>query len=339
MALCASLGGSSRACRRRRGRRRVEAGRRCGRGRLPLTFRRIFRPDRVRLPRRLGLGGRAPRGRVRLSRRTGRSPSACAAKERRTRSRSSSSTRRGENVWWARRESCFAPPKEWQEIRVRKRQVSFAWGPRGRGKARARRGARDRAVGGDRGKGILRGGRARARRKGEARGPAGAERHARTSGGILVDFGGLRELSALVVDWPAAAVPTRFIVEISSDGRTFTAVRRVEHGGARRALLHLPETEARLVRLVLPPGDFGPPRVDVKPVDWAPTPNDFVVRLAKEAPRGLYPARLPRRADVLDGRRASTRTPRRSSSARTARSSRGRAPSRSSPSSSRTAGS
>ncbi len=60
----------------------------------------------------------------------------------------------GENVWWARRER-FAPPGEWQEIRVRKRQVTFAWGPAGGG-ASARGGARDRPLGGDRREGILR---------------------------------------------------------------------------------------------------------------------------------------------------------------------------------------
>ncbi len=43
------------------------------------------------------------------------------------------------------------------------------------------------------------------------------------------------------------------------------------------------------MRLVLPPGDFGLPRIDVKPVTWAPTRNDFVEAIAKSEPRGAYP--------------------------------------------------
>ena len=29
--------------------------------------------------------------------------------------------------------------------------------------------------------------------------------------------------------------------------------------------------------------------LDVKPLDWAPTINDFFVRIARDAPRGSYP--------------------------------------------------
>jgi hypothetical protein len=34
----------------------------------------------------------------------------------------------GENVWWHRRAD-YVPPGEWRTIRVRRRQVDFAWGP------------------------------------------------------------------------------------------------------------------------------------------------------------------------------------------------------------------
>jgi hypothetical protein len=192
----------------------------------------------------------------------------------------------GENVWWARREG-FTASAEWQTIAVKKRQVSFAWGPAGGGELRHAAAIEIVLSAGTGGRGFL-----------EVEEPVLAERTklaalpeprvTQTFSEILIDFGGLRELSALILDWPAAA-PTQFLVEISSDGRSFTAVRRVTHGGARRAWLHLPETEARLLRLVLPPGAWGTPRVVLQPVDWAPTPNDFVGRLAVATPRGLYP--------------------------------------------------
>jgi hypothetical protein len=192
----------------------------------------------------------------------------------------------GENVWWARREG-FSPEAEWRTISVKRRHVTFAWGPSGGGAFPRKARLEIVLSAGTGGRGFL-----------EIEEPALAERAksavlpepavTRTLDGVLVDLGGVRELSGLVVDWPAAA-PSRFTVEISSDGRTWTAIRCVEHGGAHRAYLHLPETEARLVRIALPPGDFGLPRIDVKPVEWAPTANDFVSAIAKDAPRGHYP--------------------------------------------------
>jgi hypothetical protein len=194
---------------------------------------------------------------------------------------------RGENVWWARREKFSAGP-EWRTISLKKRHVSFAWGPAGGGELRHAAAIEIVLSKGTGGKGHL-----------EVEEPVLAARPksaalpepsvARTSGGIVVDFGGVRELSGIIVDWKAPAVPARFEVQISSDGRTWEEVRRVTHGGARRALLHLPETEARLARIALPAGDFGVPGVEVKPVEWAPTENDFVAALAKEEPRGFFP--------------------------------------------------
>jgi len=193
----------------------------------------------------------------------------------------------GENVWWARRQS-FSAPSDWQTIAVKKRHVSFAWGPAGGGPLTGAAALEIVLSAGTGGKGTL-----------EIGDPVLAESPAprafseprveRTPDGIVLDLGGTRELSGLVVDWRQGAVPARWAVEISLDGRTWTTVRRVDHGGARRAFLHLPEIEARLVRIVLPPGDIGVPKVDVKSVEWAPTANDFVAAIAVEAPRGLYP--------------------------------------------------
>ncbi len=192
----------------------------------------------------------------------------------------------GENVWWARREG-FAAGAEWRTVAVKKRHVSFAWGPAGKGPLTRAATVEIVLSAGTGGRGFL-----------EVEEPSLAERASlaalpepgvtRTSAGILVDLGGLREFSGLAVDWPAA-VPPRFTVEISSDARAWTEVHRVEHGGARRAWFHLPETEARLVRLSLPPGEWGTPRVAVKPVEWAPSRNEFAFEVAKDAPRGRFP--------------------------------------------------
>ena len=40
-----------------------------------------------------------------------------------------------ENVWWVTRRD-FEPPREWTEIRFKKRHIQFAWGPKGGGEIR-----------------------------------------------------------------------------------------------------------------------------------------------------------------------------------------------------------
>ncbi|MDL2717046.1 MAG: coagulation factor 5/8 type domain-containing protein [Acidobacteriota bacterium] len=193
----------------------------------------------------------------------------------------------GENVWWSRREG-FTASADWQTIAVKKRQVKFAWGPAGGGPFPEKAALEIVLSAGTGGKGFLEVEEPvlAAREKPQALQEPGVTR---TFEGILVDLRGLRELSGVIVGWTGSAVPAAFTVEISSDGRVWSTVRRVEHGGARRAWLHLPETEARLLRFVLPPGDFGVPAVEVKPVEWAPTLNDFVAAIAKSEPRGAYP--------------------------------------------------
>ena len=83
----------------------------------------------LRLPgaRRLGGGARRPFDielpgelRVHLPR--------SAARRRARRSSSSSWIARGENVWWSVRRD-FDFPRDWQTLRIKKRQISFAWGP------------------------------------------------------------------------------------------------------------------------------------------------------------------------------------------------------------------
>jgi hypothetical protein len=42
----------------------------------------------------------------------------------------------GQNVWWVNRRD-FEFPRDWKQIAVKKRQISFAWGPLGGGEAHA----------------------------------------------------------------------------------------------------------------------------------------------------------------------------------------------------------
>lgn len=225
----------------------------------------------------------------------------------------------GENVWWYRKRNTTFPAA-FEPLRVKQRQVEFAWGPAGGG-APSRIGSIEVTVtAGKGGKGWL-----------EVADlillellpepPAGAPAWsasssapghdaARAGDGDLstswratqagpaewrVDLGALRELGGLVVEH-GASFASRYAVDLSEDGATWRTVREVAGGNGGRDLLALPESEARAIRLRLLEGPGREPfelkEVSVKPLAFAATPNAFLAEVAKEAPRGAWPRYL-----------------------------------------------
>lgn len=200
----------------------------------------------------------------------------------------------GTNVWWMTKPN-FRPSAEWQELRIRPRDVQFAWGPttdktlkstqaveivvvRGRDGGAGTIEVDDwtfetlppprplpapvandmRAIDGD--------------RTTTARGP------------VTIDFGGPRELGGLVLHWAGAAPAYR--IEVSDDRRRWRTLRTVTQGDGSSDPVALPDTETRYLRIS---GAKGLAEVEVKDRAWAETPNAFIADLARNAPRGRFP--------------------------------------------------
>lgn len=221
----------------------------------------------------------------------------------------------GENVWWSVRRD-YAFPRDWSELRIKKRQVSFAWGPAGGGEARLL-GAIELAVtAGNGGRGTVwiadlelvplppshpYAGTPTATASAALDGypaaaavdadPATAWRAAPGEATLAVDFGEPRELGGLTLRWNAGRSPRRFALDLSDDGAQWSEVRRVDHGGADRTDLLLPETETRFLRLRILESDAGTglATIQVRPLDVGSTRNAFVSAIAAESPRGTYP--------------------------------------------------
>lgn len=225
----------------------------------------------------------------------------------------------GENVWWFRKRNASFP-RELETLRVKQRQVEFAWGPLGGG-APSRVGSVEVTVtAGKGGRGWLevaglelvertpeppaRPAAATSSSSAPGRdarlafdGDAATSWRAAKAGPAewTVDLGALRELGGLVVDFgPSHA--SRYAVDLSEDGATWRTVREVTVGNGGRDILALPESEARAIRLRLLEGPGREPfelrEAAVKPLAFAATPNAFVAEVAKEAPRGAFPRYL-----------------------------------------------
>ncbi len=228
----------------------------------------------------------------------------------------------GENVWWhVRRDLDF--PADWQTVTIKKRQISFAWGPLGGGEP-ARAAALEFAVtaaAGGAGTVWLdqlelrplpppgaapappRASASSARRGAPAAAvldgdpatfwsPAPRDRER----WLALDLGGAREFGGLTLDWLPGRHAADYDLEVD-DGGSWRVLARVRGGNGARDWLYLPESEALRLRLRLldaPGGRDGPAlaAVTIQPLAWSETRESFFSAIAAEAPRGLYPRGL-----------------------------------------------
>jgi hypothetical protein len=220
----------------------------------------------------------------------------------------------GDNVWWHTRPR-FRFPTEWQRITIKRRHISYAWGPLGGGEIRhaARLELVITAAQGGRGSVWIDDLTFRRR---EPDRPYDLTPRATSSAGsgatavldtapsawgvddegahwLALDFLRPREFGGLVIEWTPGRHATDYVIETSDDGARWSAGYAVRGGNGGTDLIHLPESEARHLRLRLERsagvGGYAIRALDVKPVDWAPTANGFLREVALRAPPGSYP--------------------------------------------------
>lgn len=224
----------------------------------------------------------------------------------------------GENVWWINRPD-FTFPHEWQQIRIKKRQIEFAWGP-----------TKDRALkhiasiefvvssGRDGGKGhvdfdqlemrtlprpdtnppkpVVAASSVQANSSAAAamdsdpatawRSAAGAEQH------VDIDFVKPREFGGLTIRWAPGEGATDYDVQFSDDGKNWRTVRSIKNGNGIVDSLMLGESETRYLRLALHKAKadiYALREITVEPIEFGASANAFFSALAKTAPRGSYP--------------------------------------------------
>lgn len=228
----------------------------------------------------------------------------------------------GDNVWWFQQQN-YVFPKQWQLVRIKKRQILFAWGP-----------AKDHNLrhadkiefvvsagsGGGSGAIYVRDLAIRALPPAPAVWPAAkaSASSAVPSHGaglaldgdvstawiskpaagkpqqLVIDLGVEREFGGLILHWQGRRHARAYDVELSTDGRQWQIVRRVSVGNGGDDSLRLPESEARYIRLTLRDGPgaaagYALAEVELKDLAFGATPNQFIAAVAQTAPRGLYP--------------------------------------------------
>ena len=223
----------------------------------------------------------------------------------------------GENVWWVNRRD-YGFNRNWTRFTVKRRQISFAWGPLGGGELTHAAAMEISITAGSGGKGTvwiddltltpkppvsLHPPRPRATASVTAAGslPGNAvdgnpktvwQSGHTTSADLTLDLGAEREFGGLTVTWDSSARARSYDVQTSDDNRAWKTTYSVRGVVGARDALYLPESEARWVRLVLGSSNgsgFAVRDVALMPLEWSSTLNAFYFAAAKHAPRGDYP--------------------------------------------------
>ena len=226
----------------------------------------------------------------------------------------------GDNVWWFNRPN-FEFPREWQQIRIKKRHIAFAWGP-----------IQDKTLkASERIEFVISAGRGggqgsvyfdeltirelptdpiafpKPRLEATSSEPGfpatlamdgsrstswRCRRQAADAQALTIDLGMTREFGGMILRWADGQYASRYNIDLSDDGTQWRTVREVAGGNGGMDPLMLPESEARFVRLNLldGPGQFFElSEVEIKDLAFGKSPNAFFEAIASEAARGQYP--------------------------------------------------
>jgi hypothetical protein len=226
----------------------------------------------------------------------------------------------GDNVWWYRRQN-FRFQEAWQTVRIKRRQIEFAWGPSP--EHALHRIAKLQllvSAGKDSGAGSVEIGviTIRSIAPAPAEWPAPSARGSRASVAdsaalavdgdphtawrcrrmpgrpceLELDYGLAREFGGLRIEWEEGRHASVFELSLSDDAEHWRTVRRVRYGVGGVDHLWLPESEARYVRLRLEEGpapEFGLAELTLLDPAVGASRNAFIGMLSATARRGTYP--------------------------------------------------
>jgi hypothetical protein len=224
----------------------------------------------------------------------------------------------GENVWWSnQRDFAFGP--EWRDVALKKRHITFAWGPVGGGEIRHVKSLEVAITAGKGGKGSVwlddltleelpaagalppppvarattadKDGDAARALDGDAQTAWRAKANDKAPA-LTLDLGVEREFGGLALQWVEGARPKTFFRETSADGRHWALARVVRSTFDARRInddFALPESEARFVRVRATEGPMALAEVRLEPLAFGAPASERVKAIAARAPRGVYP--------------------------------------------------
>ena len=224
----------------------------------------------------------------------------------------------GNNVWWVNNRS-YNFPMEWKKIRIKKRHISFAWGPTSDQSLKRIDRIEFTVASVAGGKGTVwiddlqfeqlppetqswpqPSLTASSSRRNHSPGLIAdnsdvtywQSRRVKKQN-IVVDFRTNREFGGLQIDWLKDKYAKSFDLLLSDDGKNWEKVYSVLSNRDDVSFIRLPEAEAKYLRIDLLKANyekgFGVAEVKFLDIKSSMTPNDFLIYSAKNSPAGNYP--------------------------------------------------
>jgi hypothetical protein len=224
----------------------------------------------------------------------------------------------GNNVWWVSNRN-YDFPEEWKKIRIKKRHISFAWGPTNDQSLKRIDRIEFTVASFVGGKGTLwlddlkfeplppeTGNYPQplftassfvpnhpAAAMGDPSQESFWQSRDLTNQHILTDFTVRREFGGVHINWVKGASAKAFDILLSDDGKTWENVYQVQSNQGDISFIRLPESEARFLKILLhsgnSPSGFGIQEVRFPDVKSTLTLNDFLMYSSKHSTAGDYP--------------------------------------------------
>jgi len=223
----------------------------------------------------------------------------------------------GDNVWWVSNRN-YDFPTEWKKITIKKRHISFAWGPTTEQHLKRIDRIEFTIASFVGGKGTI----WLDDFKFEALPPetqtyplpaatasSSLKKHAPTLlfdnsaetswqsvksavQSVTIDFKARREFGGLQINWLKGKSAKSFDIELSTDGKTWEKVYSVQSNLSNVSFIRLPEAEAKYMKINLLKSTsegYGISEIKFLNIKESLLPNDFLIYTAKNSPVGNYP--------------------------------------------------
>lgn len=225
----------------------------------------------------------------------------------------------GNNVWWVSNRN-YTFPEEWKKIRIKKRHISFAWGPIADQQLRRVDRIEFTVASYVGGKGSVWIDDLRFEAldpepetypdptfKADSEAASHPVHHLfdkqpqswwqsgnQGQSELLIDFKTRRSFGGLQIHWQEGMQAQDYQVLLSDDGKLWEKAYQVQDQSNMVSWIRLAEAEARYLRLQLSnpaddSGGIGIKEIDFLTVKQTLTMNDFLISVAKQSPTGTYP--------------------------------------------------
>ncbi len=195
----------------------------------------------------------------------------------------------GDNVWWKFTRD-FEPSNEWQLVKFKKRQITFAWGPIA-DKTLKQTETMDFVISaGAGGKGFIEIDDLKITPIAIDNSPPPQPIIAKENNQTLVDLGKNREFGALKLSWDKA--PSDYSVTLLDEEGNEKNLTNVSLANQDTQIIKATESEAQKIKITSKDGAQNLKNIEILPLEYAAGFNEFIQNNAKAAPIGIYPRNM-----------------------------------------------